>query len=316
MKFLNILTVVVALFCVACGTTKVVAPQPKVINLALVTEAQANRFVELDYGIRLNVQDGRTSERLLKKHDNYVTSLPTVGVNPEVLDFVNESTRRYMRTMGFNLDSDVATDYMLNITVKEFNLSFLSGIGWSGHVQLNIEVYDHNRKLVYPSTVCVGRANIAGSGSDYVAANTTINKAYAAALKDIDWDRIAFFLKKASSPKLEKNKQVTGEGNTALESTVINWMIDSSPRGADISWRVLSSTPQVQNTNSRYLGATPYESTETFDIKGLTYNNSGNVQIVITVEKAGYMSQTRRFNLRQAIDQKEISLKLNLVKEE
>ncbi len=316
MKHTTILTAAIALFCVACGTTKVSAPQPKVINLALVSDPQANRFVELDYGIRLNVQDGRTSERLLKKHDNYVTSLPTVGVNPEVIDFVNESTRRYMRTMGFNLDSDVATDYMLNITVKEFNLSFLSGIGWSGNVQLNVEVYDHNRKLVYPSTVCVGRANIAGSGSDYVAANTTINKAYAAALKDIDWDRIAFFLKKASSPQLEKNKQVTGEGNTALESTVINWMIDSSPRGADVSWRVISSTPQVKNTNTKYLGTTPYESTETFDIKGLTYNNSGNVQIEITVEKAGYIPAMRKYNLRMAIDQKEIRYKANLVKEE
>ncbi|MBO5686559.1 MAG: hypothetical protein J6R73_08255 [Alistipes sp.] len=182
-------------------------------------------------------------------------------------------------------------------------------------MQLNIEVYDHNRKLVYPSVVCVGRANIAGSGNDYVAANTTINKAYAAALKDVDWDRIAFFLKKATSPKMEKNKAVSGEGNTALESTVINWYIDSTPRGADVSWRVISSTSQVQNTNSRYLGTTPFESTETFDIKGLTYNNSGNVQIIITCEKAGYLPQQRRINLRQAIDQKEISLKINLVKE-
>lgn len=316
MKYLTIFAATISLLCVACGTTKVAAPaRPTVINLALTSDPQANRFVELDYGIRLNVQDGRTGEKLLKKHDGYVTSTPTVGTNPEIIDFVNESTRRYMRTMGFNLDSDVATDYMLNMTVKEFNLSFLSGIGWSGNVQLNIEVYDHNRKLVYPSVVCVGRANIAGSGNDYVAANTTINKAYAAALKDVDWDRIAFFLKKATSPKMEKNKAVSGEGNTALESTVINWYIDSTPRGADVSWRVISSTSQVQNTNSRYLGTTPFESTETFDIKGLTYNNSGNVQIIITCEKAGYLPQQRRINLRQAIDQKEISLKINLVKE-
>lgn len=34
------------------------------------------------------------------------------------------------------------------------------------------------------------------------------------------------------------------------------------------------------------------------------------------VEEAGYVTQRRRFNLRQAIDQKEISAKFNLVKEE
>lgn len=118
------------------------------------------------------------------------------------------------------------------------------------------------------------------------------------------------------SPKLEGNKQVTGEGNTALESTVIRWYVESSPKGADVYWRVVSSTPQVKNTNQNFLGSTPYESTETFDIKGLTYNNSGNVQIEISCEKNGYITQKKRFNLRQVIDQKEISTKINLVKDE
>ncbi|MDE5550884.1 MAG: hypothetical protein K2I99_05980, partial [Bacteroidaceae bacterium] len=86
--------------------------------------------------------------------------------------------------------------------------------------------------------------------------------------------------------------------------------------GADVSWRVVSSTPDVANTNSNFVGSTPYETTETFDIKGLTYNNSGNVQIEVSCEKPGYITQRKRFNLRQAIDQKEISAKFNLVKED
>ena len=109
---------------------------------------------------------------------------------------------------------------------------------------------------------------------------------------------------------------MTGEGNTALESTVIRWYVESSPKGDDVYWRVVSSTPQVKNTNQNFLGSTPYESTETFDIKGLTYNNSGNVQIEISCEKNGYITQKKRFNLRQVIDQKEISTKINLVKDE
>ena len=135
-------------------------------------------------------------------------------------------------------------------------------------------------------------------------------------MEDIDWDRIAFFLKKATSPALEGNKKVAGEGNTALESTIIRWYIDSSPKGADVSTRVVSSTPDVKNTNQNYVGSTPYETTEAFDIKGLTFNNSGDVQIEVTCEKTGYITQKKRFNLRQAIEQKEISTKFNLVKEE
>ena len=93
-------------------------------------------------------------------------------------------------------------------------------------------------------------------------------------------------------------------------------LVQTDKKGADVSIRIVSSTPEVKNTNSNFVGSTPYETTETFDIKGLTYNNSGNVQIEVSCEKAGYVTQRRRFNLRQAIDQKEISTKFNLVKEE
>ncbi len=110
--------------------------------------------------------------------------------------------------------------------------------------------------------------------------------------------------------------KVTGSGKSSLESTVIRWYIVSSPAGADVQWRVVSSTQDVKNTNQNYLGSTPYESTETFDIMGLTYENSGNVQIEISCEKMGYITQRKRFNIRQAIDQKEISSKFNLVKDE
>ena len=81
-------------------------------------------------------------------------------------------------------------------------------------------------------------------------------EAYTRAMEDIDWPRIAYFLKKSDRAADEKNKKVTGAGNTALESTVINWYIESSPKGADVNWRVVSSTPDVKNTNSKYLGST------------------------------------------------------------
>lgn len=140
-------------------------------------------------------------------------------------------------------------------------------------------------------------------------------EAYVDAFNKIDWEAIAQQLKKGRTAKDEANKQVDGSGNTALESTVIRWFIGSRPQGADVSWRVVSSTPDVKNTNSNYVGSTPYESTESFDIKGLTYNNSDNVQIEVTCERPDYLPQKKRFNLRQVIDQKEISAQFNLVKE-
>ena len=315
----SILFAGLALVITSCGATKVVAPQqpaPFTTYLNLAKEAQSNKFVGLDYGIRLNVKDGRTSQSILQKYDASAIYKPAVTAMPDVKSFVSESMRRYMRTMGFNLDADVSTDYMLTITIKEYNLNYLSGLGWSSTVALEVQVHDHNRQLVYPNVTAIGRTNIAGSSDSHDLATQSINLAYANALEDIDWDRIAFFLKRASNPALEGNKKVTGEGNTALENTIIRWYIESSPRGADVSTRVVSSTSEVKNTNQNYVGSTPYETTESFDIKGLTFNNSGDVQIEVTCEKAGYITQKKRFNLRQAIEQKEISTKFNLVKDE
>lgn len=312
-----VVALLIASTTVSCGIFKPApAPAPKVLNLALVGNIQSNKFINLDYGIRLSVKDARANTKVLQKYDASATYLPQVSVAPDVYSFVGESTRRYMRTLGFNLDADVATDYMMTLTIKEYNVSYLSGIGWAAVAELGVEVYDNHRQLVYPNVSAVGRANMQGSANDFNLASGILNKAYANALGDIDWDRIAFFLKKQSSPKLEANKQVSGDGNTALESTVIRWFLDSTPKGADVSMRIVSSTPEVKNTNQNYVGTTPYETTEVFDVKGLTYNNSGNVQIEVTCEKAGYISQKKRFNLRQAIDQKEISTKFNLIKEE
>lgn len=317
LSFFTAITLAVVTFG-ACTSSRTVyvPPQPKVFNLALVKNAQADKYVGMDYGIRLNVDDARSTTKVLTKYDASAISMPEVSVTPDVHSFVAESMRRYMRTMGFNLDADIATDYMMNVSIKEYNVGYLSGIGWAANVSLEVKVYDAKRQLVYPSVIAVGRANVQGSASSFSYGTQAINTAYVNALEDIDWDRIAFFLTKASSPKQEANKQVQGEGNTALESTIIRWYIDSAPKGADVSWRIVSSTPEVKNTNQNYVGSTPYETTESFDIKGLTYNNSGNVQIEVTCEKAGYITQKRRFNLKQAIDQKEISTKFSLIKEE
>ncbi len=97
-------------------------------------------------------------------------------------------------------------------------------------------------------------------------------------------------------------------GQSALERTIIRWFFDSDPRGARIYWRVVSSIPaEVKNTNETYLMTTPFEETRSFNILGLTYENSRDVQIEIKVSKKGYEDQIKRFNVRQAIDQQEIS---------
>ncbi len=302
----------------SCSTQKhtTSAPASYTMNLTLAKNPMANKYVNLDYGIRVNVQDTRANKNIIHLYDASATSLPTFYMNPGIGSFTSESTRRYMRTMGFNLDADIATDYLLQMDIKEFHIDFLSGVGWQGTVIMEISILDHNRTLVYPKTEVAGRYSTYASATSYTTANQVLNIAYANALEDIDWDRVAFFLHRASSPKQEANKQVSGEGNTALEHATIHWQIESRPQGADVYWRVISSTPEVKNQNYKYLSTTPYESTEVFDIKGLTYNNAGNVQIEIKCEKTGYYSNSKKFNVLSAIDEKEISAMFRLTKED
>lgn len=305
-----ILIGVLSSFGMVCSAKKV--PSRATINLALTATPQANKYVNLGYGIRLNVRDDRANQRIIQVYDgSSTTSIPDAQVNPYVMAFVPESARRYMRTMGFNLDADVATDYLLQMIVSEFHVDYLSGVGWSGTVILGIEVSDHNHTLVYPNVEVEGRASQQGSATNFVAANTAINQAYANALADIDWDRVAFFLHKKQA---EGSTQKEAEQKAKLVKAPIHWEIQSRPQGADIYWRVISSSDEVKNQNAKYLETTPYETTEPFDIKGLTYENSENVQIEIRCEKEGYAVQKKRFSLNSILDEKELSVFFKLVK--
>lgn len=97
-------------------------------------------------------------------------------------------------------------------------------------------------------------------------------------------------------------------GVTDAEKAIIRWYFDSDPRGARIFWRVISNVPaEVKNTNETYLTTTPIEETRSFNIPGLTYDNAQAVTIEIKVTKRGYEDQIKRYNVRQALDQQEIS---------
>lgn len=117
----------------------------------------------------------------------------------------------------------------------------------------------------------------------------------------------------ANDPTVTKNQSRQrvdrqNAGETDMEATIIRWFFDSDPRGARIMYRVISNVPnEVKNTNETYLTTTPYEETRGFNIPGLTYQNSRNVTIEVKISKRGYEDQVKRYNVRQALDQQEIS---------
>ena len=307
-QFIYIFSFLLA-FAISCHASKKNQISQWTLQLEQIENAPQSRYPNLEYGIRLSFLDDRANTNILQLHDVLLTNKPQVETYPQINQFVPTTIKQYMRTLGFNVEADAATDYIMEITIEEFHTDYLSGLGWHGTIMMNLRVLDHERKILYPATEVEGKASQNGSPTSSQLAQNVLNKAFANALKDIDWDRIAFFLHKT-----QNNADKTNKANSAITKAPIHWDIQSRPQGADIYWRVVSSTDEVKNQNTKYLETTPYETTEPFDIKGLTYENSEQVQIEIRCEKEGYATQKKRFNLNSILDEKELSVFFKLVK--
>lgn len=305
---------VISLIITSCSFMRFQNPLPKEVYIQLIPANShvPTVFKDLDKEISISVVshvpgDYPTNDfsKLENKKGILKVNVPQIAYTQHITPFALEATTDYMQRMRF--DVVPVGDYNLEIVINQFQTIYSDQNSATAYITLDYKLTDNAGQSVIPST----QVKVAADGS-----KLSWGQIYWEALNKINWDRIARYLTTKSTPKEEKNAMVTGDGDTALEQTVIRWYVTSSPQGADVTWHVVSSTPDVANTNSNYIGTTPYESTESFDIRGLTYNNAGNVQIEVSCEKPGYLTQRKRFNLRQAIDQKEISAKFNLIKDE
>ena len=173
MKKLNYLLILFTILLASCGTTKtVMPPESHTIPLSLSKMPASNIYINMDYGIRLNVTDKRANTAVLNKYDVnlFNTARPQVSTYPDIPSFVAESMRQYMQTMGFDLDSDISTDYMLQLEITQFQISLLSGMGWMGTVCFDLQIFDSNRKQVYPRTAITGRTSVNGNAKDFTSA--------------------------------------------------------------------------------------------------------------------------------------------------
>ncbi len=295
--------------CTITQTLSTPVVNEEVLTCSAVPE---NRYDGLTYGLVLNVSSDVTNEQIYDASEltsKQFAKKEVCTFTPSIREFTDESMSTYIRSMGISL-GQVESSYFLNVKVREFKL-VASASQMRATVILDYTLSNYDNEVVLRQTA---RGRYLG-GSEQ-GASSALDKAYSKALADMDWNSIANALRVNRRADQEPQKKVQGNGDTALEQTVIRWYVTSSPQGADVSWRIISSTPDVKNTNTLFVGSTPYETTETFDIRGLKLDNAGNVQVEVTCEKLGYITQKKRFNLRQVIEQKEISTKFNLVKED
>lgn len=301
----------------ACVVTKSINGLRELnVPLVISDQSPSKTYTDLESGINVIVNSTVRAEDMYNDDNLNIFDRKTwfkYNFTPSVSEFAQEATDSYMQQMRFDLSS--SADYTLHIDVNSFKFNWVNPKSAEGLVNLTYKLTNEAGQTIIPSSRITSYDTITDV-SNPEKVGQGMGRAFAKALGKMNWNRIAECLTIAKTPAQERNAQVQGTGETALEHTIIRWNIVSRPQGADVYWRIISSTPDVSNTNSNYVGTTPYESTEAFDIKGMTYNNSGNIQIEVSCEKPGYLTQRKRFNLRQAIDQKEISAMFNLIKED
>lgn len=260
-------------------------------------------------GLNINIVPGEYSPIIGRQQYLYLEHascfiMPTVG---------------YIKAMGF--DDTGENDHTLNIYVSRIKAHIGSydeldkPVIYTA-VTFSVEMTNRYGEVIHKQEEVESILSPSKSGWDVFRG---LNEAYTQSLEKINWHKIASFLKESSTPKQQvkqESKEVKGYGNTALESTIVRWDVQSRPAGADVFWRVVSKTPSVKSTNNKYLQTTPYEATKSLDIRGLSYENSGDVRVILRCEKDGYYPQEKEFNVRMIIDQEEISAFFKLVKEE
>lgn len=309
---------ILSAFLASCGIINPVNTYQHTYNIVLECNASPDTyFNNLTHGIDVYVSSNINERSILDASECSYTTKQTIAnskiqVDPTIKQFVNQAVSLYARSSGISVGGSIDSDYTLHVNVRNFCVILGNQARDRSVVELEYTLANPDNEILLRQTVR-GRFVAPSNNTSY---SYLLDRALTDAIKAINWNGIAGYLKVPKRAEQQPAVQVAGNGNTALEHTIVRWNVISRPAGADVFWRVVSSTPDVKNTNATYLGTTPYESTESFDIRGLSHENSGNVQIEIRCERQGFIPQTRRFNLRQVIEQKEISTKFNLIKED
>lgn len=297
-KLLIIALFVISAFTLSnCGAYKDVAQanlQGMLNQRFQVVRTPQQQFYDLTFGLQVMVNP--TQPQMITDKNIYQMSNSGIFHTPTI---------SYVRSMGFK-EMSSGQDYTLTITLNKVDVNT-----WNGKVDVNLGV-----KMTDASGSVIFTQEAMTTGTSVANVPKCLNETYTQALEQINWAQIASFLKVEKLAKQEPNKKIEGLGTTALEQTIIRWDVQSRPQGADVFWRVVSKTPEVKSTNNKYLQTTPYEATKALDIRGLTYQTSGSVRIILRCEKDGYLPQEKEFDVRMVLDQEEISAFFRLVKEE
>jgi hypothetical protein len=138
----------------------------------------------VNFNIKLNV---RTTDNILNRYDANPVFAPALKPNPDLETFLKRSLSDYLQQIGFTVNP---SGLKLTATIEQFEINFLSGIGWAGSVNISWKLTGSSQEELYEQT-SQGFFKLNGPSDNYTDATSAINSAYYQSINQIDWPNIA-----------------------------------------------------------------------------------------------------------------------------
>jgi hypothetical protein len=194
------------------------------IKLALTGEIPSGQFSNYNAGVRIAVRNNlQKPDNIMNRYDANPIFAPVLTPNPDIESFVKRSVTDYLERLGVKVNE---SGLLLNISVQQFEINYLSGNGWTGTARLTLKLVGNNQEELFIQTAR-GFYKLNGVADNYMEATSVINEAYYESLKLVDWGKLALAAsQRGSQVNLAQNPQTT---NTQTNQATSNQTVSNQP---------------------------------------------------------------------------------------
>jgi hypothetical protein len=178
------------------------------VYLAISGDVSSGQVSSFRASVNLNIKlDIRATENILNRYDANPIFAPALKPNPDLETFLRRSLTDFLVKTGFEINP---SGLMLTATIEQFEINYLSGIGWAGSVNIGWKLTGSSQEELYAHS-SQGFFKLNGPADNYTDATSSINNAYFQSLNQMDWTSVARIASKAE-PSTQQ------QGNTRVQT--------------------------------------------------------------------------------------------------
>jgi len=244
-------------FCICICLSLVMNSQVKTgdINLALTGDITADQFNNYKAVININVKiNFQQPDNIMNRYDANPIFSPVLKPNPGIETFVKRSLNDYLERVGFVINP---AGLLLTATIEQFEINYLSGMGWTGSVKINWILSGSAQEELFRQSA-LGFYKMNGSADNFNEAANVINAAFFQAINQIDWGSVARTAGKVSPAiQVQPNNKTLANNNTNNVKPVEK--VVTAPVSSDIDINIPVTYQKNDNTFAVIIGNENYD---------------------------------------------------------